>query len=173
MNRFIASQILVLFAFISIGISYLMDEKKYILFLAMIYCVFYALQYLLLGAYTGTLIVTVSLIRNLIFYINDKKHKKNNIFVLFSLIIIAIIFGLLSYVNIYCIFPIIASILSTYSLWQENIKLYKYIAILVSVCYIIYAISVPSISAVIMEAILLILEIIGIIKYIKNKGECL
>ena len=63
-----------------------------------------------------------------------------------------------------------ASLLSTYSIWQDNVKIYKFLAIPVSVCFIIYAFHIGSVVAIITEVVLLITEIVALIKvYLENK----
>ena len=170
---YILSQVFALLATIFIGCTYFVNDKTKVLILCLLYCVFYGTHYLLLGAMTGFLVTLISFIRNIIFYINSKKRRKNSKIILGSLILISIISGIFSYKSIFSIITIIASIISTYSVWQDNVKLYKILALPVGLCYLLYGIYINSYASIITEGILLITVIVGITKmYIKiNKNS--
>ena len=61
-----------------------------------------------------------------------------------------------------------ANMLSTYSIWQDDVKTYRILAIPVSICFLIYAIRINSVIAAIIETILLVTEIISVIIYNKK-----
>lgn len=166
---YILSQVCVIFAVILLGSTYLIKDKRVILLLSIMFCTFYGLQYLLLNAMTGLLMNAVSIIRNIWFYINAKKKKKNSIIVLIVLFVITIILGLISFKNIFSIVPIIATLLYTYSVWQDDIKVYRWLAIPYSLSWIVYNVSANSIFGIITECILLVIEIIGVIKLRRKK----
>ncbi|MBQ7140331.1 MAG: YgjV family protein [Bacilli bacterium] len=171
MNSYLLSQLFVITATILLGITYFAKKKKNILILCVLYCIFYGLHYLLLNAITGALMTLISLIRNYWFYINSKKNRENSKLILITLILIAIISGVMGYQDIFSIVSIFASITSTYSIWQDNIKIYRFLAVPVSLCFLIYAIHINSVIAIFTEIILLIMEIIGIISlYLNNKN---
>ena len=149
MNKsYIISQILVVFAMLSLGTTYLCKDKNKIVALGILYSVLYGTQYLLLG-----------------------NKKKNNLITLIVLIILVIIFGLISYSNIFSIIPIIAAILYTYSIWQDNVKVYRWLALPIGALWITYNICSKSIFGIIAESVLLVVEIIGIIKIQKQTKE--
>ena len=105
----------------------------------------------------------VSIIRNIIFYkqeINNKQNSKIFLVVLFSIIIL---FTLCSYKDYYSLISMSASLISTYSIWQKSPIIYRILAVIVSICFIIYAIHINSVFAIITEVFLLTTEIIGLI----------
>ena len=165
---YLLSQICVILAVLFLGSTYLIKNKKIILFLTIMMSIFYGLQYLFLNAITGVFMNIVSIIRSIWFYINAKNKKKNSIIVLIVLFIIIIILELLSFKNIFSLLPMIATMIFTYSLWQDNIKVYRWLAIPMSISWIIYNTYSNSIFGIITESILLIIEIIGIIKLRKK-----
>lgn len=167
---YIISQIFVIIATIFLSITYVCKDKKRIMFLCVLYGIFYGTHYILLGATTGFIMTLISITRNIWFYINAKNNKKNSRLVLIILVLIAVISGTLSYQDIFSISSILANILSTYSIWQDNVKIYRYLAIPVSFSFIAYAIHINSTFSIITEIVLLIIEIIGIIDlFIKRK----
>lgn len=165
MDKYVCSQVLAVISTVVIGVSYLAKDKKNIMLLCVVYCFFYSGHYLLLNAYTGTLMTLISAARNVWFYFNAKKNRNNPKFSLMLFLLMAIIFGIISYQDTFSIISIIASLLSTYSIWQKNVKLYRILAVPVSVCFIIYAAHINSFLSILTECILLVIEIVGIIQY--------
>lgn len=163
MNYYLLSQIIVIVATIFIAFTYFIKNRKKILILFILYSIFYGIHYLLLNAITGFLMNLVSIIRNIIFYkqeINNKQNSKIFLVVLFSIIIL---FTLCSYKDYYSLISMSASLISTYSIWQKNPIIYRILAVIVSICFIIYAIHINSVFAIITEVFLLTTEIIGLI----------
>jgi hypothetical protein len=170
MDLYLLSQICVVISIILLGSTYFFKSKEKILGLCLIYNIFYGIHYLLLGAFTGTCMNLVSFIRNYWFYRNSKKGRKNSEAVLYTLFIISSVSCIFTYDDVFSLISLTASLLSTYSVWQDNVKLYKFIAIPVSICFIIYAVHLNSVVAVITEVGLLITEIAAIVKIrIENK----
>ena len=64
---------------------------------------------------------------------------------------------------------VFGTMLYTYSIWQDDVKTYRWLALPNSVLWITYNIYAKSLFGVIAELILLIIEIIGIIKIQKIK----
>ena len=163
MNYYLLSQIIVIVATIFIAFTYFIKNRKKILILFILYSIFYGIHYLLLNATTGFLMNLVSIIRNIIFYkqeINNKQNSKIFLVVLFSIIIL---FTLCSYKDYYSLISMSASLISTYSIWQKSPIIYRILAVIVSICFIIYAIHINSVFAIITEVFLLTTEIIGLI----------
>ena len=170
MNSYVISQFLVIVSMICMGSTYISKNKKNILCLCIIYGIFYGIHYLLLGAITGFFMNGVSIIRNIWFYRNAKRNKKNSKIVFVILVLLGIGIGIFSYQDVFSIVSISASILSTYSVWQDRVKIYRILAILVSIGFIIYGIHIHSLFSILSELILLLVEIIGVIDYfVKTK----
>lgn len=168
-TNYIISQVFVAVAMLCLGISYLIKDKKKIMILCILYSVFYGGQYLLLGAITGFAMNIVSIIRNIWFYINAKKNKSNSRAILIVLWVIAIVSGVLTFKDFTSLIPIAASILFTYSVWQDNNRVYKFMALPISALWISYNVFFKSIFGIIAELVLLMFEIIGIIKLLKKE----
>lgn len=172
MNNYFLSQIFVIIASVFIGFSYQAKSKKNVMLLCVIYCVFYGIHYLLLGAYTGMYMTLISASRNIMFYYNAKKGKRNKLGFLLFFVGIAIVAGVYSYDDFFSILSMFANILSTYSIWQDDVYKYRRLAIPVSICFILYAFRINSIFSIVVECILLIVEVTSIIgiKYEKKEG---
>ena len=76
---YILSQVFAIFATITLSASYLVKDKKSILFLCIVTAIFFGVEYFLLGAYTGVAMDVVSIVSNIWFYLNEKNNKKNKV----------------------------------------------------------------------------------------------
>lgn len=161
---YILSQIFVCISTVSLSLSYFADVKKKVMLYCILYCIFYGTHYLLLGAFTGMIMTSISGIRNIWFYVLAKRGKESNIFTLILFVSISLVSGFLSYQDLYSLVSISANVISTYSVWQSDVKKYRYLSIIVSLCFILYAVHIGSLFAVILEIILLNIEIISLFK---------
>lgn len=120
---FISAQII---GFIVLGItvtSIQFKTKEKILICQIIANILVAIQYFLLNALTGGVVAVINVIRCLVFYYYKKKDKKPSVIFLSIFIVIAIVSGILTWQNVFSIIPIIATIVFTYGLWQDNVKI--------------------------------------------------
>lgn len=168
---YIASQICVIFAVLTLGFSYLTKDKTKIMIFVTMTSVFYGVEYLFLGAFAGVAVNAISIIRNIWFYINAKKNNKNSVWVLITLSILLVVCGMITYVNVFSIIPIVATIMFTYSVWQNNYRIYRYMAVPMSIMWIIYNLICGSILGTIAETVMLVFEIIGIISMLSDKSK--
>ena len=72
----------------------------------------------------------------------------------------------LSYENIYSLFPVVGCLLTFISFLSKNVNKIRFVGIISTACWLIYAIIYVSYSAIIFEVIILIAAVIA---YIKNK----
>lgn len=168
---YLLSQLLVIISTVILALSYLSKSKKNVMLLCVLYCIFYGIHYLLLGAYTGLTMTTISGVRNIWFYNGERKNKSNNIYSLILFVLVSIISGIITYQNLFSIVSIFGNITSTYSVWQKNIKKYRILAIPVSICFLIYAIYLKSVFAIITETFLLIIELLSVYNLKKESSE--
>lgn len=168
---YIISQIFTILGIILLGSSYLCKNKREILILTLLSSICYGGHNFLLGAITGVAMNIVTIIMNVWLYINEKNKKQTSLKFLFTICIITIILGTISYQNIFSLLPIIASLLFTYSIWQNNNKVYRCIGLLTSVMWISYNTYLNSIMGIFSEVILAGFKVVGVIKAISNKSK--
>ena len=162
--EYVLSQVCVVIAMVCLAISYLIKNKKLILVLTCLNAIFFALNYVFLGAYTGTIINLIALIRGVWFFINEKHGKKGDYLSLCVCTFVLIICSIFTYSQWVDILAVFASILFGYGVWQNRLKVYRWIAVINSTCFIVFNVFQQSIFGVTCEVILLICEIVGIIK---------
>jgi len=114
------------------------NKKKIVLLFQIFANIFYGLQYIVLNSLSAGMMSFISLIRCIVYYLYNIKNKKipKNILILFIIIIMSTL--LLTYNGLFSIIPIVATILYTYGTWTDNLKLFRYSAIIVTILWIIF-----------------------------------
>lgn len=164
MDTFTLAQIFGLLGAVSMLLSSWQKTRKRVLSFLVFDSLFYFLQYILLGALAGAFTNIVGLLRTLIF-----RHKENNrllgsSIILYSIIISYIVVGIMTYNEIISLFPIIASILYTIVLWQDNVKHIRIGTGIMILSWLIYNLAVGAYIGAIVESILLASSLTAIIK---------
>ena len=117
----------------------------------------------------------VAIIRNIIFFCEEKKNQNSNkinkkdIYILIILYCFTAFFAIYTYEGFGSIFSILETVIYTFSVWFKNPKVYKYLGIPTSICCLSYHVYVRSVFGIILESILLITEIIGIVTHKEEK----
>ena len=136
---------------------------------------FFAVQYFLLGAYTGMAMNMVGCVRNIIFSKQVEKGRKTTAaMVIFSALFV--LFGIFTWQGAKSILIIIAKVLSTVAYGNKNTTVVRTILFITCTSWLIYNCFVGSIAGVACEAFTLISLIAGVIRLdiiprIK-KGHC-
>lgn len=151
---FYFAQIFGILAWIILIISYWKSGSSKILYLQIISCIFFSLNYFMLGAYTGLFIVLFEIVRDYL-YIKIKSSDKVFKYSIPFYIFIAI----LSYSNIYSIFCVLASLCDSYALSKKDNRTVVY-GIITYLFWIIYDISFGSYGTVVMEVFIIISNLI-------------
>lgn len=166
---FVFSQIFVIFAMISIGITYFIKSKSTILFLSILSSIFYCLEYGLLSAWTGLASCIIAIIRSIWLYWTEQKNIKNPLATLIIIDCVFIIFGVVTWQGPISILPIASNIIFNYMLWDSHIAVYKWLAPLTNACFVAYNYFINSPFGAISDSIMIVVEIIGIILYYRSK----
>ena len=162
---YIFSQILVVLYYLIYSGTFHLKEKNKILLLGSFATILSAVSYFLLQAYTGIAMCLVAIIRNIWF---SKSKSKKSLTIIY---LITILLSVFSYQNIFSILNILATIIYTYSLWQESTKSYKLLGIIVNGLMIVYDTYIKSIMGVFFMIISFISSIIGYYKESNKKQE--
>lgn len=162
---YIFSQILVVLYYLIYSGTFHLKEKNKILLLGSCATILSAVSYFLLQAYTGIAMCLVAIIRNIWF---SKSKSKKSLIIIY---LITILLSVFSYQNIFSILNILATIIYTYSLWQESTKKYKLLGILVNGFMIVYDTYIKSVMGVFFMIISFISSIIGYYKENSKKQE--
>lgn len=164
MNTIILAQVFGLLGALSMLLSSWQKTRKKALSFLVLDCIFYCLQYILLGAFSGALANIVGLIRTLVFRRKNDHKILQTKSVLYIIIVIYILTGILTYDGINSIFPIVTSILYSITLWQDDIRKIRIGNAVMIFGWFIYNITVGAYLGAVIEGILLISSLMAIIK---------
>jgi len=114
--------------------------------------IFGTTAYILLGAYSGMAMNIISAVRGIIYINNDKKFFKHRIW-MFIFMGISLTSAVITWKSFYSILPALAGAISTYSLWQKNVKVARIIALLINILLFTYNLCVGSYAGMVGEAL--------------------
>lgn len=123
----------------------------------------FAVQYFLLGAYTGMIMNLIGSVRNLIFAHRVARGKKTTVpMIIFS--VMFVVFGIFFWQGPKSILVMIAKVLSTVAYGNKNTTVVRGIVLVTSTAWLIYNSCVFSIAGVLCEAFTLASVVLGIIR---------
>ena len=149
--------------FILAVISFQKNTNKGILLFQTLTSSMFALQFFLLGAYTGSVMNVLGAIRNIVFY--NRKSKLANKYTFYAIMILYVILGIVTYKNYFSILSIVGMLLSTIGFWIENPKYTRRISLISSPCFFVYNLSSRSLAGVLTEIFVMCSLIIAMIKF--------
>ena len=125
----------------------------------------YALEYLLLGAYSAVVMNLSSTIRSKVYYDNKTKNKDNNLFQLIIFIVIIVLATIITDENYLTILVMTIAILYTYASWQKSEVITRYIFTFGAIAFMYYNASVGAYFFVVGNLIELVSGIIAIVRF--------
>lgn len=156
--NFFLGQLTSILAWIFLIISYWKNKDDKILYLQILSCIFFVLNYLFLGAYTGLFVVFFEIVRDYL-YIKFDDDKKT---FMYTLPIYALI-GIFSYDGFWSLFSIFASLNDGYALIFKQKKV-VFLGIVTYVLWLIYDIRYFSLPNVLLESILIVSNLIILLR---------
>lgn len=167
----IIAQLFGLGAFINLILSYQRSSKKKLLLSQVFSAVFYAIQYLLLKAYTACAQSILSCLRTLTFYKYVKNNKKIPIYYLIIFETLIIMFGIYTYESYLSIIPTFISMMYAYMTYKGNLKQICYAGAFTAVLWIYYNFMVGAYVSSIASVVEFISSISRGIRLSNNKGK--
>lgn len=135
--------------------------------------VLWIIHYFFMGAYTGAAVTGVALIRELVFYKDDRQNPKRT-FILAIFLCAGIVCAIVTWQNAFSFFAMVGSLLSVFSFWLGKPHVSRLLAFPISICMLIYGISSRSGAVLINELLVMISSTLGLLrldrKHFKNPG---
>ena len=173
---YIISQIITVAYFGVLTLSYLLQNRLKILVTNFIAHIGQTISMAMLNGYTGAAMSLIMTIRDLVLLVQEKRKikgrkvsEKFDLIVLVVTVIVVIFLTVFTYNGFLSLMSVIATLITTVSFWQKNVKTYKILGIRANILWLIYNTFIMSIMGVVLESILLIASIIGYIKDSKNE----
>ena len=170
MNNKIFIQIIGAIGYGLLAYSYFEKKKKDILLIEIVSYMFFVTHYYLLDGITGAICNFIGMFALFVIYIFDKYELKHKSLISTLFILLLLIVNIMTFQNIYSIFPLIASIIVIISFMFDDENKIRLVGIISAVCWLIYAIVYKSYIAIIFEVLTLINVSIA---YYKNSSKVL
>ena len=173
-SQYIASQIVTIFVYIFLSLTYCVKNRKVILAFSFLSNFLNSIAFILLGAYTSSAMCAISIFRDVVFIIDQKINGKSDKITKKDCMILAMIYGIsivsivLTFKGFWTLLYAAGSMLYTYSIWQKNNKIYKFMGIQVTLLLIVDSIYIKSIFGVLLQTVVLICSAVG---YFKDNKE--
>ena len=154
-----------------LALSYFKKVKKQILFMQIFSYIFFVIHYYLLNGITGAICNLIGLFALITIYMFEKYKFKNKILVSMFFITLLLTVNIMTFQNIFSIFPMVASIIVIISFLENNENDIRGIGVLAAVCWLVYAIAYKSYIAIIFEIITFIDVVIAFLKNLSHKKK--
>ena len=174
-TQYILSQVVIIFVYLFLSLTYCVKSRRLILAFSFLSNFLNSIAFILLGAYTSSAMCAISIFRDIIFLIDEKINGKSAKITKKDIALLALVYGI-------CAIAIIStfngfssllyatgSMLYTFSIWQKNNKLYRFMGIPVTLIVIVDSILLKSIFGVILQGVVLIVSIAGFVSQTENK----
>ena len=171
MNNLLLIQLIGGVGYLLLSLSYLKKEKKQILLMQIISYIFLVIHFYFLNGLTGTICNLLGLGALVTIYLTEKKNPNYKTIPVTLFILLILIINIITFQNIFSIFPMIASIIVIISFLLEDEDIIRIIGIIAAICWLIYAIIYKSYSAIIFEIIILINAYVSLIKSIRTNNK--
>lgn len=173
-TQYIASQIVTIFVYIFLSLTYCVKNRKLILGFSFLSNFLNCVAFILLNAYTSAAMCAISIFRDIVFIIDQKINGKSDKITQKDYAILALIYGIsiisiiLTFKGFWTLLYAARSMLYTFSIWQKNNKLYRFMGIPVTLLVILDSIYIKSVFGVILQTVVLVCSGIG---YFSEKEE--
>ena len=175
-TQYILSQVVIIFVYLFLSLTYCVKSRKLILVFSFSSNFLNSIAFILLGAYTSSAMCAISILRDIIFLIDEKLNGKNAQITKKDIALLALVYGICAiaitttFNGISSLLYASGSMLYTFSIWQKNNKLYRFLGIPVTLIVIVDSILLKSIFGVILQGVVLIVSIIGFSRT-ENEGK--
>ena len=174
---YIASQIVIIFVYLFLSLTYCVKSRKLILAFSFASNFLNIIAFFLLGAYTSSAMCAISILRDIIFILDEKINGKSDKITKKDVGILAFVYGI-CIIAIACTFKghltllyATASMTYTFSIWQKNNKLYRFLGIPVTLIVIVDSIIIKSVFGALLQGVVLITSIVGFVSHDENKDN--
>ncbi len=121
----ILAQIIGILAIITVTISVHFKKKNHMMLVQSLAHLFYATQYILLGAFSAAYMDAAAIIRNLLYYKYDETKTKIPLYLPIILCVAIIFIGIIKYSGLLSLIPIVITLAYTISATFKNPKVFK------------------------------------------------
>ena len=173
LNNFFIAQVFGFFALIFAIVSVFQTKRIGFIIFMILQSLMLCAQYLLLDKIIAFSVCLVSIIRLIVYSFKDKISPLIDVSVLIIFTIMNLSISILTFEIWYDIFPLIASTLVCYTIWQRNILLMKWGLLISKVLWAIYASISLAYFSIILDIFIVLWTLIYLIKTYKTSKKSL
>ena len=125
----------------------------------------------MLNGYTGAAMSIIMMLRDLTLLIQETKkskskdiNKKLDLVILIITILLIVVLTIFTYNGPLSLLSVVATLVTTFALWQKDVKTYKILGLIAGILWLAYNIFIISIMGIILELVLVICSTVGYIK---------
>lgn len=173
---YIISQVVTIIYYGILSLSYLLKDRTKILTANFVAHIGQTTAMAMLNGYTGAAMSVIMLFRDVTLLIQETRkskgkeiNKKVDVMILIITFILIVTLTIFTYNGPLSLLSVIATLITTFSLWQKDVKMYKILGLIAGILWLAYNIFIMSIMGIILELILVICSLVGYIKDIKKE----
>ena len=170
-TSFIIAQVFGAFGLIAMIISLFQKDRGRVLFFVIFNCIFFIVEYLLLGAFAGMGGNIVALARTVLFKKKDEDERFNKIWIYIGVMAAYTVMAFLTFDGPISLLPIIAEYIYATALWQTNVSHIRYGTAIMVVFWLVYDIIVCAYPSAICDTIVFTSTIVSIVKFWKKNDR--
>jgi len=173
--QYVLSQIVTIFVYIFLSLTYCVKSRRLILAFSFTSNFLNIVAFFLLGAYTSSAMCAISILRDIIFIIDERINGKSDKITKKDVGILLFVYSICgvaiasTYKGPLTLLYATASMMYTYSIWQKNNKLYRFFGIPVTLIVIVDSIIIKSVFGALLQGVVLITSIAGFALQNNNK----
>lgn len=164
MAYYISQAVVVLAALITAW-TYFMKKQAWICAFCSLASVLFAVQYGLLGAWSGCASNVVAAIGYVVFYLYARKGKETPSLIFMSLLVVLICTGCVGFDGYLSVMGLCSGSLFLYSVWQKNNLIYKILGIITCAIFAVYNGLYRSWFGMAVEVALIVVDFVAVIKF--------
>lgn len=168
--KFLISQIISIIAAVLLLSSFQQRTHRKIVVMQAFAGLLFGTQYLLIGAYEGSICNYIGMFRAIAYSFRGKNKFIDSLFCPSLFALAFIISGIVTYKNLFSLLPIAAMIMASFVLWNVKTQQLRALTLPTSVMWLIYNAYHSSYVAVLTEVFCEISIIIGLIRFRNKKN---
>ena len=138
-DKFLLAQCFGFVAFLTAIISVFQKKRSGFIWYMILQSIFLNFQYFFLDKIIATCVCLVSIIRLIVYSFKNRFKQSVDLAILICFVILNLTISIITFESWYDIFPLVASTLVCYTIWQNNIVVMKAGLIISKILWLIYA----------------------------------
>lgn len=163
-NSFFIAQVLGCCALVVSIISLIQKSRSRYIIYNILQNIFSAVQYLFLYKFIAFYLCMLSIFRLIVYRYKNKYSRWFYILILIVFVSLNIVISLLNFSNWYDLFPLVASTLVCFTVWQSNVTVIRYGLLFSKILWGVFAVISLAYFSIAMDIILIIWSIIVIVR---------